>query len=64
MEQIEQFEIHWEDAVAELRRALIFFDTVMASPMEERIAVGTDHVEWVESAARQVAMAQFPFDPV
>lgn len=41
----------------ELSQALEFFDNVRAAPEEERIAVGTDHWDWLESAARRCVAA-------
>lgn len=43
-----------EDAIKELADALDFFDRVVASSTEERIAVGQDHWNWILSAVRKV----------
>lgn len=42
-------------AARELARAIKFFDEVRASSEDERIAVGSDHWDWLISAARKVA---------
>lgn len=44
-----------ELALAELREAVEFLDRVLASSPEERAAVGSDHLNWLERAARQAA---------
>lgn len=44
-----------EDALAELRRAVEFFDRVNASSAAEKNAVGRDHWDWLEKAARRAA---------
>lgn len=41
-------------AIEEMKKALEFFDLVKAAPENERIAVGQDHWDWLESAARRV----------
>lgn len=46
-----------EIALADLRRAVEFFDKVKASTGQERAAVGRDHWDWLESAARNAAEA-------
>lgn len=45
-------------ALAELREAIEFFDKVQASSADEKLAVGRDHWDWLEAAARQVAMIE------
>lgn len=44
-----------EAALDDLKRALAFFDKVKVSTEAEKTAVGTDHWEWLEKAARRVA---------
>lgn len=45
------------EAVEELGRAWGFHDRVVASPDDERAAVGSDHHEWCERAARSAIRA-------
>jgi len=45
----------WLGALADLRRAVEFFDKVKAGTQAEQIAVGQDHWDWLERAARRVA---------
>lgn len=45
------------DAAIEVRDALDFFDRVKAASADEQIAVGTDHWDRLEAAARRVAAA-------
>lgn len=40
--------------IDELKESLEFFDKVKQSSQEEQIAVGTDHWNWLETAARKV----------
>lgn len=47
-----------ELAVGNLRSALDFLDRVQASTGDERTAVGTDHWDWLEKAARRVVAAE------
>jgi hypothetical protein len=47
-------------AVKNIAVAVAFFDKTRAASAAERIAVGTDHWEWLESAARNVASAFSP----
>jgi hypothetical protein len=42
-------------ALKDLRRAVQFFDRVKEASLDEKIAVGTDHWDWLEKAARRVA---------
>jgi hypothetical protein len=44
-----------EIAAAQLRDALDFYDKVNASSDDEKIAVGTDHIDTVIDRARRVA---------
>lgn len=44
-----------EAAAVEAREAIKFYDRVIASDGDERMAVGTDHTAWVLSALRRVA---------
>jgi hypothetical protein len=44
-------------ALVELEQALAFFDRVRQSSDEERCAVGADHWDWLEQAARRVVEA-------
>lgn len=44
-------------AIDRLRQAVDFFDRVKASTAAERTAVGRDHWDWLESAARDVVKA-------
>lgn len=44
-------------ALVELEQALAFFDRVKQSSEEERCAVGADHWDWLEQAARRVVEA-------
>lgn len=43
-----------QGAINELREAITFFDRVKVAPENERIAVGQDHWNWLEAAARKV----------
>lgn len=42
-------------ALLELKNAIEFFDRVRASSEDERVAVGQDHWNWLENAARKAA---------
>lgn len=42
-------------AIADLKRAVEFFDKVQVASDAERIAVGSDHWDWIKSAAKNVA---------
>ncbi len=42
-------------ALANLKRAVDFFDRVQASSGDERTAVGIDHYDWLIKAARAAA---------
>lgn len=44
-----------ERAARNLKAAVEFFDRVEASTETEKLAVGTDHWDWLELAARTVA---------
>lgn len=46
--------IKTEDAVEELQKALEFFDKINKASVDEQMAVGKDHYDWLESAARKV----------
>jgi hypothetical protein len=46
-----------ELAADECRRAVEFFDRVQSSSGDEKIAVGRDHFDWLERAARRAAAA-------
>lgn len=48
-----------QSALRNLREAVLFFDRVKASSGPERTAVGSDHWDWLETAARHV-VEQFP----
>lgn len=37
----------------QLKEALEFYDKVISSTVEERIAVGSDHIDWLIAAARK-----------
>jgi hypothetical protein len=41
-------------ALSELSEAVQFFDKVNAASEDERIAVGSDHHDWLERAAKKV----------
>lgn len=43
-----------EAALADLKRAVEFFDKVKAATGDEKAAVGSDHWRWLEKAARDV----------
>lgn len=43
-----------EPLVREAREAIDFFDRVRSSPDDERIAVGSDHWDWIESVIRKI----------
>lgn len=47
-----------DKAIDNLERAIQFFDQVKNALPDERIAVGTDHRDWLESAARDVVKAR------
>lgn len=50
----------WEPIdVSELRRAVEFFDKVQAASEGEKIAVGTDHWDWLLNAARALTATPF-----
>lgn len=42
-------------AIEDLKRCVAFFDKVSAASDAERTAVGSDHWDWLESAAKNVA---------
>lgn len=44
-----------DGALADLKRAVVFFDKVKVATQAEKNAVGTDHWDWLEKAARRVA---------
>ena len=50
---------HQESAVQDVHRAVEFLDKVRNASAEEKAAVGTDHWDWLERAARTVCLA-FP----
>lgn len=41
-------------AIADLQDALHFFEKVQHASLAERLAVGNDHIEWLEEASRKV----------
>lgn len=41
-------------AIADLKNALAFFDKVQGGLADDAVAVGTDHFNWLEKAARKV----------
>lgn len=51
-----------ERAQNNLRKALAFFDRVEATVGDERTALGTDHIRWLERAARRMAAADLKED--
>lgn len=48
-----------QSAIEQVRAAVAFFDQVKTATPDEKIAVGSDHWEWLELAARSV-VAAFP----
>lgn len=46
--------------LAELRNALDFLDRVRKATLDEQIAVGTDHWERLEAAARRIVEHYYP----
>lgn len=44
-----------DEKITQLRNAVTFYDKVKASTYNKRTAAGTDHHEWLASAARKVA---------
>ncbi|WP_338853996.1 hypothetical protein WE348_20425 (plasmid) [Alteromonas macleodii] len=55
----EQAEIEAEkekqrSAITDLKNALAFFDKVQSGSADDAVAVGTDHYNWLEKAARKV----------
>lgn len=53
-ELLDEVESDAKHDVLELTQALGFFDKVQAASKEDRVAIGNDHWEWLESAARKV----------
>jgi hypothetical protein len=43
-----------EQAIQEIKNAIRFLDRVNNSSEDEKIAVGRDHWDWLETAARKV----------
>lgn len=48
------------ERLAELRDAVAFFDKVRAASADEQIAVGTDHWDRLEAAARNLVNHYYP----
>lgn len=48
-----------QSALRNLHEAVRFMDRVRAASNAERVAVGSDHWDWLETAARHV-VEQFP----
>ena len=44
-----------QDALHDCKRAIEFYDKVTAASEDERYAVGSDHIDWLESACRLAA---------
>ncbi len=52
--EIEAKEAVQRAAITDLKNALAFFDQVQGGTADDAVAVGTDHFDWLEKAARKV----------
>lgn len=57
--EIEDEQEKRNSAIADLKNALLFFDQVQGGSPDDIVAVGKDHYDWLERAARRVVEVNY-----